>query len=198
MIRFLCCAFRLLEVDEETASASLTDAFEHLTGYAPDFGPNGDAVTGFHTTGQDHDERQVVVSRRANKAALRRAITLLQWRHRLVSISIVTRPATRKLPMHDDWMPEWVEMPYDLDGVSVWPTRGDATTRDVLVLEDAHRPGTFVSTTLRRTEDLDLALSLPNAQAAWSVIAADREQTTLRACWRSVARARLDQQNVKE
>src|SRR5689334_7096806 len=115
MIRFLAGSFCLFEIDEEFASASLTECFARHRGYEPDFSKDGDAVTGFHAPGDDFSERSVVLGRRANRRAVRRALALIMARYHLNSIRVVTASAT---PRHsDDWAPEALDREYDLDGV---------------------------------------------------------------------------------
>jgi hypothetical protein len=195
VIRFLSAGFWLLEIDDELASASLSDAFEQYIGYPPNFTPSGDAVTGFHLPSGDAFERQLVVSRRANKPALRRALTLIGMRHRLSGIRVVNRPTVIATQAVDEqWEPDLVEVPYDLDGVSIWPG-GTGVTRDVVLLELIDEPGTFLSAALRPTRILADARPFTDAEAARNCMRTVGDRA-LRLVWRAVALAELDQRNA--
>jgi hypothetical protein len=197
VIRFLTCDFRLLEIDEEVASASLSDVFEQFVGYPPDFGPTGDAVTGHYFPTEDASEGQVVVIRRANKHALRRAVTLIQVRHRLSGVRIVTRPTvTAALALDDDWAPNLVEVPYDLDGVSIWPSASHLHSRDVVILELRATPGRFISTKLDSTTEIAEAMTFTDIGSARSYARAIGDETAIRLIWRAAALAELDQRRV--
>lgn len=196
-MRFLCAGFRLLELDDETASASLTDAFETFVGYAPDFSAAGDAVTGLHFPADDPDERQIVIVRRANKQAVRRTLSLLALRHRLAAVRVVTRPHATATN-DDDWMPTVLDLPYDLDGVSVWPSSSTRVCKDSLLIEYATTPRSFASTSTERTTDVHDARLFGDAVSAWAWLDehASDAQVSARPVWRSAALAQIDQQRA--
>lgn len=197
MIRFLCSGWRLVEIDEAEATTSLTAAFEHHFGHRPDFGPEGDVVTGHHEPGSTSRERVMTVVRCSNEDAVRQAVRLLRVRHDLDRVHF--RSASAEFDCDFDWEATSDPPSYDPGAVSAWPAQ-EAPIRDALVVEFVGQPGKFVSGLVphsvhaarKATTSVTEALTFADPASAWRWIE-KLERDDIRPVYRSAALAMADQ-----
>ena len=209
MIHFLSAGWRLLEVDQTEASASLTAACQEQLGFKPNFDQtSGDATTGMYLPSSSSDEAQVIIQRKANGRAVGRALWLLSTRHDLVAgIRLVRSAETATTIRDDNWQPNLQQRPYDPGAVSVWPEEPAWPIRDRVVIEYADSPGLFVHR-LRRDSRCDWCIPASTAAdaltfasaaraRAWVEKRASTERHPLVLRYRSVALALIDQSDAE-
>ena len=209
-IRFLSGASRwtILELDEDEAVASLTETWRLTFGSDPDFGPAGDATTGFHVELNER-ERGLIVSRSANNEAIQAAARLIAAKYQVAEVRRLTRPpygtAAPAAPTTEDfdWTPDLEPRPYDLTAVSLWPPEPERPVMDRIVLEHTNEPGRFVHRARRSkrvfwclpAERLEEALTFTSVESAtrWLQQHAADEPQPLTLRFRAAAAAMLDQ-----
>jgi hypothetical protein len=203
LIRFLTSDLKLVEIDHDQAAASLTEAFEESFGHRPNYDERtGDAATGFYLPSSS-DEGQVMIQRKANGRAVRRALWLLSAKHSLDGIRLVTQPqGTNAIPSDYYWNPAGLPA-YDQSEVTVWPVEPSWPVRDRVVVAYTDNAELFVHRARRNPQcdwcvpakTVDEALSFASVERAqaWIDLRGSSERHPLRPKYRSAAAALLEQ-----